>query len=265
MQLNTATAAGTGFAFLQGWTGVSGTDTYHTGGTESLVIQGDGSYIMGGCGAGTFLKADGSGCAVPSGSGTVNSGTANQIAIYATSGAAVSGDTALTDNGTTVATTDSGGFTGNSFNSPSTTAPFLATSPVPSGACTPIASTSLITVSNDGNFYVSNNGGTCYQLDTSNTVIPTTNGGTGQNFGSATGVLQLASGTASVSTALANGTTATTQSLGNNTVDVATTAFVIANSITNPCSAAAIGSIYWPRSSLRCSLPRCANRFYRSA
>ena len=253
VQLNSATAAGTGFAFLQGWTGVTGTDTYHTGGTESLVIQGDGSYIMGGCGAGTFLKADGSGCAVPSGSGTVGSGTANQITYYATTGAAVAGDAAFTDNGTTVATTDSGGFTANSFNSPSTTAPFLATSPIPSGPCTPVATQSLLTVSSDGNWYVSNNGGTCYQLDTSNTVIPTTNGGTGQNFGSSTGVLQLSSGAASVSTALANGTTATTQSAADNTTKVATDAFVIANSITNPCSGAGVGSlIYQGASGVAC-------------
>lgn len=50
------------------------------------------------------------GCHQISGSGTVNSGTANQIAIYSTTGTAVSGDTLLTDNGTTLTYAGTGGF-----------------------------------------------------------------------------------------------------------------------------------------------------------
>lgn len=43
------------------------------------------------------------------GSGTVNSGTANQLAYYATTGTAVSGDTKLTDNGTSLTYTGTSG------------------------------------------------------------------------------------------------------------------------------------------------------------
>ena len=46
-----------------------------------------------------------------SGSGTVNSGTGTQIAYYATTGTAVSGDAALTDASNTLAYTGSGGIT----------------------------------------------------------------------------------------------------------------------------------------------------------
>lgn len=46
------------------------------------------------------------------GSGTVNSGTANQIAYYASTGTAVSGDTLFTDNGTTLGYTGTGGISG---------------------------------------------------------------------------------------------------------------------------------------------------------
>lgn len=59
-------------------------------------------------------------------------------------------------------------------------------------------------------------------------------GGTGISTSSSTGVAQVSSGTWSVSTALANGTTATTQSAADNTTKVATDAFVIANSFSNP-------------------------------
>jgi len=45
------------------------------------------------------------------GSGTVNSGTAAQVAMYAANGAAVSGDSALTDSGSTLTYTGSNGIT----------------------------------------------------------------------------------------------------------------------------------------------------------
>lgn len=67
LDMNTATAAGTGFNFFEGWTGVTGTDTFHAGGTKTFAIQGDGSYLMNGCGSGTYLKADGTGCGTPAG------------------------------------------------------------------------------------------------------------------------------------------------------------------------------------------------------
>lgn len=60
-------------------------------------------------------------------------------------------------------------------------------------------------------------------------AVSVTNGGTGQDLHTATGVMQVNAGTVSASTALANGTTATTQSPGDNTTKVATTAYVLAN------------------------------------
>lgn len=69
-----------------------------------------------GCGgsATTFLNGAG-GCTSPTGSGTVNSATANQLAIYSTTGTAVSGDTLFTDNGTTLAYTGTGGISAPSI------------------------------------------------------------------------------------------------------------------------------------------------------
>lgn len=60
-------------------------------------------------------------------------------------------------------------------------------------------------------------------------TLPTANGGLGANESAATGVVQMSSGTTSITTALANGTTATTQTAGDNTTKVATDAFVKAN------------------------------------
>jgi hypothetical protein len=57
------------------------------------------------CSSSTYLNGAGA-CATPSGSGTVNSGTANHLAFYATSTNAVSNDPALTDNGTDVTSTE---------------------------------------------------------------------------------------------------------------------------------------------------------------
>jgi hypothetical protein len=77
--MNTATVAGTGFNFLEGWTGVAGTDTWHSGGTQTFAIKGNGSYVINGAGAGTYVKADGTGYGVPTGAGTtitVANGTA---------------------------------------------------------------------------------------------------------------------------------------------------------------------------------------------
>jgi len=56
-------------------------------------------------------------------------------------------------------------------------------------------------------------------------TLSTTNGGLGANEGSATGVVQMSSGSTSVSTALANATTATTQSFGDASTDVSTDAY----------------------------------------
>src|SRR5258708_35923923 len=59
--------------------------------------------------AGSTGKLDSSWLPAGGGSGTVNSGTALQLAMYSGTGAAVSGDSALTDSGTTLNYSGSGG------------------------------------------------------------------------------------------------------------------------------------------------------------
>jgi hypothetical protein len=48
IQLNNATAAGTGFNFLTAYAGVSGTDTFHTGGTKVFSVDGAGDGFFAG-------------------------------------------------------------------------------------------------------------------------------------------------------------------------------------------------------------------------
>ena len=121
------------------------------------------------------------------GSGTVNSGVATQVAMYSTSAAAVSGDSALTDSGTilnyagsggisAVAGTFSGGVTAaaGTFSGNLTvggqlilTGPWVADTPIPgSPMAAAAAGTSSIGISNDGNFYISANGGTPQEIAT---------------------------------------------------------------------------------------------------
>ncbi len=113
------------------------------------------------------------------GSGTVTSGTAAQLAMYPANGAAVSGDSALTDSGTTLnyagangIAAASGTFTGNvTVNGQLLVAgPWTVSSPVPGSAMTAAgAGTSSIGLSNDGNFYVSANAGTPQKVATTAT------------------------------------------------------------------------------------------------
>ena len=103
------------------------------------------------------------------GSGTVNGGTATQLAMYAANGAAVSGDNGLTDSGTTLSYTGSNGisaaagtFSGNvTVNGQLLVAgPWMVTSPIPGTAMAAAgAGTSSLGISNDGNFYISANAG----------------------------------------------------------------------------------------------------------
>jgi len=119
------------------------------------------------------------GCGSGSGSGTVNSGTAAQVAVYAANGTAVSGDSALTDSGTTLNYSGSGGiaaaagaFSGNvTVNGQLLVAgPWTVSSPIPGSAMAASgAGTSALGISNDGNFYVSANGGTPQKLATTAT------------------------------------------------------------------------------------------------
>lgn len=95
-----------------------------------------------------------------SGNGTVNSGTINQIAYYAATGTAVSGNPRLTDDGTTLNYGGAGYFTGNLKIDGvlQVKGPWLVNSIIPTGTMSPSASgQSAFGVSNTGDFYISNN------------------------------------------------------------------------------------------------------------
>jgi hypothetical protein len=143
-------------------------------GTTTFPITGSGSQCLQVSSTGT-LSGSGAEC----GSGTVNGGVASQVAMYSGSGEAVSGDSALTDNGTTLNYTGTGGiaaasgtFSGNvTVNGQLMVAgPWTVSSPVPG---TPMGSsgagTSSLGISNDGNFYISANGGTPQEVATAAT------------------------------------------------------------------------------------------------
>jgi hypothetical protein len=119
------------------------------------------------------------GCGGGGGSGTVTSGTATQLALYAANGAVVSGDSGLTDSGSTLTYTGSNGiaaaagvFSGNlTVNGQLLVAgPWTVSSPIP-GTAMPAsgAGTSALGISNDGNFYISENGGTPLKVATTGT------------------------------------------------------------------------------------------------
>ncbi len=148
-----------------------------TSGTMTLPITGAGSQCLrvSSTGAVTGTGSD-CGSGGGGGSGTVNSGAASQVAMYAGNGAAVSGDSALTDSGTILSYGGSGGISAASgtFNGNVTvggqlilTGPWVADTPIPLLAMTAApAGTSSIGISNDGNFYVSTNGGIPQQIAT---------------------------------------------------------------------------------------------------
>ncbi|MGA7220426.1 MAG: hypothetical protein WBX38_19075 [Candidatus Sulfotelmatobacter sp.] len=110
------------------------------------------------------------------GTGTVNSGSATQLAVYAASGAAVSGDAALTDSGSTLNYAGSNGisaaagnFSGNlTVNGQLLVAgPWLVSTPISGTAMAAAgAGTSALGISNDGNFYISANAGTPQKVAT---------------------------------------------------------------------------------------------------
>ena len=110
------------------------------------------------------------------GTGTVNSGTATQLAMYSANGTAVSGDSGLTDSGTTLTYTGSNGisaaagtFSGNvTVNGQLMVAgPWIVSSPIPGTAMAAAgAGTSALGISNDGNFYISANAGTPQKVAT---------------------------------------------------------------------------------------------------
>jgi hypothetical protein len=113
------------------------------------------------------------------GAGTVNSGTASQLAMYSASGAAVSGDSGLTDNGSTLSYTGSNGISANggTFNGNLTVngqlqvaGPWTVGSPIPGTVMAAAgAGTSALGISSDGNFYISANAGAPQKIATSAT------------------------------------------------------------------------------------------------
>lgn len=147
-----------------------------TGSTQCLhvnsagVVSGTGSDCGSGGGGG--------------GSGTVNSGTGSQIAMYSANGTAVSGDSTLTDNGTTLSYAGAGGISASSGNLSGNltlggqlllTGPWLVNSPIPQTSMASAGTgTSSLGISSDGNFYVSANGGAPSQIAT--TSSPTFSG-----------------------------------------------------------------------------------------
>jgi hypothetical protein len=152
-----------------------------SGATQCLHVSGSGVVS----GTGSDCGSGGSG-----GSGTVNSGSTSQLAMYSSTGNAVSGDPLLTDNGTTLSYSGSGGITAASgtFGGNLTvggqlvlTGPWQVTTPPASSAMGSASSgTSSIGVSNDGNFYISANAGTPNKiLTTATDAVPSVFGRTG--------------------------------------------------------------------------------------
>ena len=124
------------------------------------------------------------------GSGTVNNGAGTQLAMYSSSGTAVSGDTLLSDNGTTLNYSGSGGISASSatFGGNVTvggqlvlTGPWqITTPPAPSMMLGSPNGTSSLAISNDGNFYISANGGSPSKVQTAATdAVPTVFGRSG--------------------------------------------------------------------------------------
>ena len=113
------------------------------------------------------------------GIGTVNGGSQTQLAVYSANGASVSGDAALTDNGTTLSYAGTGGlsaatgtFSGNlTVNGQLLVAgPWMVNTPIPGTAMGSAgAGTSALGISNDGNFYISANGSTPQKVATAGT------------------------------------------------------------------------------------------------
>ena len=150
-----------------------------TSGTVTLPVTGSGSQCLHVSSTGV-LTGTGADCGSGGGgSGTVNSGTASQLALYSGTGAAVSGDSGLTDNGTTLnyggiggISAASGTFSGNlTVNGQLQVAgPWMVSTPIPGTAMAAAgAGTSALGISNDGNFYISANAGTPQKVATSAT------------------------------------------------------------------------------------------------
>jgi hypothetical protein len=149
-----------------------------TSGSVTLPITGASSQCLHVSSTGV-VTGTGLDCGSGGGSGTVNSGTASQVAMYSASGSSVSGDSSLTDSGSVLNYAGIGGisaaagtFSGNlTVNGQLQVAgPWLVNSPIPGTAMTAAGTgTSSLGISNDGNFYISANGGSLQKVATSAT------------------------------------------------------------------------------------------------
>jgi len=187
------------------------------GGNVTLPITGSGSQCLHVSSTGVVSGTGsdcGSGGGGTSGSGTVNNGGAMQVAMYSSNGTAVSGDATLTDSAGVLSYTGSGGisagsasFTGNLTvgGQVIVTGPWQITTPLNfTGIGAAPVGQSQMGVSNDGNFYISANGGTPSQVLTASTdAVPSVFGRTGTvtaqsgdySVGQVTGAAPLASPT----------------------------------------------------------------------
>jgi len=82
IEANATTAAGSGFDLLQFWTGVTGVDTYHTGGTKTFDINGQGEIFAGASAPNPTPGSAGGGIAVE---GTAFTGISNDDGWYGNS------------------------------------------------------------------------------------------------------------------------------------------------------------------------------------
>jgi hypothetical protein len=94
-------------------------NTTGTAGTATALASTPTTCTTGNAPVGILANGNATGCAPigggGGGSGTVNSGTANQVAYYATTGTAVSGDSRLTDDGSTLTYSGAGGVSSGSY------------------------------------------------------------------------------------------------------------------------------------------------------
>ncbi len=159
------------------------------GGSVTLPITGSGAQCLHVSATGV-LTGTGADCGSGGGgSGTVNSGIASQLAMYSGNGAAVSGDSALTDSGSVLTYGGAGGiaaatgaFSGNLTVGGQLilTGPWMVDTPIPGSAMAAAAAgTSSMGISNDGNFYISANGGTPQEITTGGSAVASVLGRTG--------------------------------------------------------------------------------------
>jgi hypothetical protein len=161
---------------------LNGSLTVSTG-TVSLPVTGTGPQCLHVSATGV-VSGTGADCGSGGGSGgsdpvTVNTGVNAQLALYAANGTAVNGDSTLTDNGTTLSYAGTGGIAANSATLSGNltvngqlqvAGPWMVSSPIPGTVMSASgAGTSSLGISDDGNFYISANGGTPQEVATTAT------------------------------------------------------------------------------------------------